>query len=81
MIQEPLRVQNYIKVSNQKTFSIPRAKEFLPAKKSIFNKIVGDSHFELRFAGFLDAAVDVNRFIKTIFNLVSRWSMLIMKVV
>ena len=32
-------VQNYIKVSNQKTFSIPRAKEFLPAKKSIFNKI------------------------------------------
>ena len=57
-------VQDYIKVSNQKTFSIPRAKEFLPAKKSVFNKIVGDSHFELLFAGFLDAAVDVNRFIK-----------------
>jgi type III restriction enzyme len=62
-------VQNYIKVSNQKTFSIPRAKEFLPAKKSIFNKIVGDSHFELRFAGFLDAAVDVNRFIKNYIQL------------
>jgi len=62
-------VQNYIKVSNQKTFSIPRQKEFLPAKKSIFNKIVGDSHFELRFAGFLDAAVDVNRFIKNYIQL------------
>ena len=62
-------VQNYIKVSNQKTFSIPRAKEFLPAKKSIFNKIVGDSHFELRFAGFLDSAIDVNRFIKNYIQL------------
>ena len=62
-------VQNYIKVSNQKTFSIPRAKEFLPAKKSLFNKIVGDSHFELLFAGFLDAAIDVNRFIKNYIQL------------
>lgn len=62
-------VQNYIKVSNQKTFSIPRAKEFLPAKKSAFNKIVGDSHFEILFAGFLDAAVDVNRFIKNYIQL------------
>ena len=62
-------IQNYIKVSNQKTFSIPRAKEFLPAKKSIFNKIVGDSHFELQFAGFLDAAIDVNKFIKNYIQL------------
>jgi type III restriction enzyme len=62
-------VQNYIKVSNQKTFSIPRAKEFLPAKKSIFNKIVGDSHFELQFAGFLDAAIDVKKFIKNYIQL------------
>ena len=62
-------IQNYIKVSNQKTFSVKRAKEFLPAKKSIFNKIVGDSHFELQFAGFLDASVDVNRFIKNYIQL------------
>ena len=26
-------VQNYIKVSNQKTFSVPRAKEYLQTKK------------------------------------------------
>lgn len=62
-------IQNYIKVSNQKTFSIPRAKESLNAKKSLFNKIVGDSHFELLFAGFLDAAIDVNRFIKNYIQL------------
>jgi type III restriction enzyme len=62
-------VQNYIKVSNQKTFSVPRAKEYLPTKKSIFNKIVGDSHFELLFAGFLEAAVDVKKYIKNYFQL------------
>jgi type III restriction enzyme len=62
-------VQNYIKVSNQKTFSIERVNEFLPAKKSIFNKIVGDSHFELLFAGFLDTAVDVKKFIKNYIQL------------
>lgn len=62
-------IQNYIKVSNQKTFSVKRAKDYLPAKKSIFNKIVGDSKFELQFAGFLDASVDVNRFIKNYIQL------------
>ena len=64
-----MEVQNYIKVSNQKTFSVPRAKEYLPTKKSIFNKIVGDSHFELLFAGFLEAAVDVKKYIKNYFQL------------
>ncbi len=62
-------VQNYIKVSNQKTFTVPKTKEYLPAKKSIFNKIVGDSNFELQFAGFLDAAVDVKKFIKNYMQL------------
>jgi len=62
-------VQNYIKVSNQKTFSVPRKKEFLPAKKSVFNKIVGDSHFEVRFAGFLEGAVDVVKYIKNYIQL------------
>ncbi len=62
-------VQNYIKVSNQKTFSVPRTKEFLPTKKSIFNKVVGDSHFELLFAGFLEAATDVKKYIKNYLQL------------
>ena len=62
-------VQNYIKVSNQRTFSISRADEYLPAKKSVFNKIVCDSHFELVFAGFLDASVDVISFVKNYIQL------------
>ena len=62
-------VQNYIKVSNQKTFSVPKTDAYLPARKSIFNKIVGDSNFELVFAGFLDAAVDVKKFIKNYIQL------------
>ena len=62
-------VQNYIKISQQKTFSVPRADEYLTPRKSIFNKIVGDSHFELEFAGFLDAAIDVKKFIKNYIQL------------
>ena len=63
-------VINKIKISSQKTFCItPRIKDFLPAKKSIFNKIFGDSKFELTFAGFLDAAPDVNKFIKNYIQL------------
>ena len=62
-------VQNYIKVSNQKTFSVKKTKEYLPAKKTVFNKIIGDSHFELLFAGFLDAAIDVKKFIKNYMQL------------
>jgi type III restriction enzyme len=62
-------VQNYIKVSQQKTFSVPRTEEYLSPRKSVFNKIVGDSHFELLFAGFLDAAVDVKKFIKNYIQL------------
>lgn len=40
---------------------------FLNAKKSVFNKIVGEPHsggFELRFAAFLEAALDVTAFAK-----------------
>ena len=57
-------IVDYIKVGQTKTFSVPRTTEYLPAKKSVFNKIVGDSNFELRFAGFLDATTDVRSFNK-----------------
>ena len=57
-------IVDYIKVGQTKTFSVPRTTEYLPAKKSVFNKIVGDSNFELRFAGFLDATTDVRSFVK-----------------
>ncbi len=57
-------IVDYIKVGQTKTFSVPRTNEYLPAKKSVFNKIVGDSNFELRFAEFLDATTDVRSFVK-----------------
>jgi len=58
------KIIDRIRVGSTKTFAVPRASEYLTAKKSVFNKIVGDSHFELQFAGFLDAAVDVTSFVK-----------------
>lgn len=58
-------VINHIKISNVKTFAVARTLEtFNNPQKSLFNKIVGDSHFELQFAGFLDATVDVKSFVK-----------------
>jgi type III restriction enzyme len=58
-------VINHIKISNVKTFAVARTLEtFNNPQKSLFNKIVGDSHFELQFAGFLDASVDVKSFVK-----------------
>jgi type III restriction enzyme len=38
--------------------------EFIQSKKTIFNRVVGDSYLELRFAKFLDDASDVEAFIK-----------------
>ena len=37
---------------------------YTQSKKTIFNRIVGDSHLELRFAQFLDSAKDVQAFAK-----------------
>lgn len=38
--------------------------ESLPAKKSVFNRIIGDSHFELEFASFLENCKDVLSYAK-----------------
>jgi type III restriction enzyme len=35
---------------------------FVIPKKSVFNKIVGDSRFELEFAAFLDGCPDLTSF-------------------
>lgn len=34
------------------------------ARKSVFNRIIGDSHFELRFASFLEDCADVAAYAK-----------------
>ena len=56
-------IQNYIKISKMRPF-VTKDQEFILPKKSAFNKIVGDSHFELLFADFLENCDDVVSYAK-----------------
>jgi len=56
-------IKNYIKVSSARPFVVTDKTYLLP-KKSVFNKIVGDSGFEMEFADFLEKADDVLSFAK-----------------
>ncbi|MBU6509649.1 MAG: DEAD/DEAH box helicase family protein [Gammaproteobacteria bacterium] len=60
------RIEDHIHLKNVRPFRTDD-RPYLPAKKSIFNKIVGEPHaggFELAFAKFLDDAPDVVSFAK-----------------
>lgn len=61
-------VKNFIKVSSARPFVVTDKKYLLP-KKSIFNKIVGDSDFELEFADFLEGTDDVLSFAKNYYEI------------
>ena len=61
-------IKNYIKVSSARPFVVTNKKYLLP-KKSVFNKIVGDSDFELEFADFLEGADDVLSFAKNYYEI------------
>jgi type III restriction enzyme len=50
-------IKNYIKVSSSRPFVV-NDKAYLVPKKSAFNRIVGDSQFELEFADFLERLGD-----------------------
>lgn len=56
-------IKDYIKISQTRPFVVKDQKYITP-KKSLFNRIVGDSGFELRFASFLDECDDIISFIK-----------------
>lgn len=60
-------IKNYIKITNARPFVVTDKKYLLP-KKSVFNKIVGDSDFELEFADFLENAQDVISFAKNYYE-------------
>lgn len=60
-------VKNYIKVSDSRPFVV-NDRAFLVPKKSAFNKIVGDSNFELEFASFLESCGDVVSFAKNYYE-------------
>lgn len=59
-------INNHIKISRTRPFVV-KDQGFIQSSKSLFNRIVGDSHLELEFAGFLDKADDVVAFAKNYF--------------
>jgi type III restriction enzyme len=56
-------VRGSIRLAKTRPFLV-KEQPFLVPKKSIFNKVVGDSHFELEFAAFLDGCPDIVSFVK-----------------
>lgn len=59
-------IDNYIKISKCRPFLV-KDQEFLIPRKSPFNKIFGDSHFELEFASFLENCDDIISYVKNYF--------------
>lgn len=57
------QIQNYIKLSQTKSFVITPHEMIIP-RKSVFNRVFGDSHFELEFASFLEKCDDVVSYAK-----------------
>jgi type III restriction enzyme len=60
-------IKNFLKVSEARPFVV-NEKAFLVPKKSVFNKIVGDSNFELDFSVFLEGCDDIVSFAKNFQN-------------
>lgn len=60
-------IKNYIKVSDARPFVV-NDKAFLIPQKSVFNRIVGDSNFELEFSAFLEKCDNIISFAKNFQN-------------
>jgi type III restriction enzyme len=56
-------IRDTIKLRQTRPF-VAKDQSYLVPKKSIFNRILGDSNFELRFAAFLEDCVDVVSYAK-----------------
>jgi type III restriction enzyme len=56
-------IRDTIKLRQTRPF-VAKDQEYLSAKKSVFNRIIGDSHFELLFARFLEDCDDVISYAK-----------------
>ncbi|HEY4515878.1 MAG TPA: DEAD/DEAH box helicase family protein [Candidatus Paceibacterota bacterium] len=59
-------IRDYIKVSKSRPFVV-KDQGYIVPKKSVFSKIVGDSHFELQFANFLEGCEDIVSYVKNYF--------------
>jgi len=56
-------IRDTISLRNVRPFVV-KDREYLIPKKSVFNRVIGDSHFELEFAAFLENCPDVVSFAK-----------------
>ena len=56
-------IREYIDVSETRPF-VAKEREYLIPEKSVFNKIIGDSHLELEFSSFLDNSEDIISYVK-----------------
>ena len=56
-------IRHTIKLRQTRPFMV-KDQGYLVAKKSIFNRIIGDSHFELLFANFLEGCADIVSYAK-----------------
>lgn len=56
-------IKNTIALRQTRPFVV-KNQEYVLSKKSVFNKVVGDSKFELEFASFLDSCPDVQSYAK-----------------
>ncbi len=59
-------IRDTIKLRNTRPF-VAKNQGYVVAKKSVFNRVIGDSHFELQFAAFLEKAEDVIAYTKNYF--------------
>lgn len=56
-------IRDTIKLRNTRPFMV-KEQDYRPAQKSVFNRIIGDSHLELLFADFLESCPDVISYAK-----------------
>ncbi|SDY62268.1 DEAD/DEAH box helicase family protein [Nitrosomonas sp. Nm33] len=56
-------IRDTIKLRQTRPFVV-KDQGYLMPKKSVFNRVIGDSHFELQFASFLEGCSDVMSFAK-----------------
>ncbi len=64
--QGEAEIRDYIKISKCRPFVVKEQGYLIP-QKSAFNKIVGDSHFELEIASFLEKCEDLISYAKNYF--------------
>jgi len=59
-------IRDTIKLRQTRPF-VTKDRDYIVPKKSVFNRIIGDSHLELRFASFLEKCSDVVSYAKNYF--------------